>query len=76
MLLREKLEDQGDKLKELELAKARKRLELLEKLQHQLAGIGRTDDKVDRQVAELRDLVAAAKPKHAGKRPATLAVLR
>jgi len=76
MLLREKLEDQGDKLKELEVAKSRKRLELLEKLQHQLAGIGRTDDKVDRQLADLRTVVAAATPKSTSKRPATLAVLR
>ncbi len=75
MLLREKLEDQGEKFKELDLAKARKKLELLEKLQQQLAGIGRTDHTVDAQLAVVRDLVAAAAPK--GKqRPAALAVVQ
>ena len=73
MLLREKLEDQNDKLKELDLAKAKKKLELLEKLQQQLAGLGRTDQNVEVQLAQVRDLVAAAAPKGAGKR---LAVVR
>jgi predicted CoA-substrate-specific enzyme activase len=73
MLLREKLEDQADKLKELELAKARKRLELLERLQQQLAGLGRTDHTVETQLAQVRDLVAAAAPK--GK-PRVLNVVR
>ena len=73
MLLREKLEDQADKLKELELAKAKKKLELLEKLQQQLAGIGRTDHTIEAQLAQVRDLVAAAAPK--GK-PRALNVVR
>ena len=74
MLLREKLEDQAEKKKDLELAMAKKRLELLEKLREQLAGIGRTDHTVETQLAQLRDLVAAATPKT--KRPPALAVLR
>jgi predicted nucleotide-binding protein (sugar kinase/HSP70/actin superfamily) len=75
MLLREKLEDQGEKAKELEVAVAKKRLELLERLQHQLANIGRTDDKVDAQVASLRDLVGA-NVKAAGKKAVALPVVR
>jgi predicted nucleotide-binding protein (sugar kinase/HSP70/actin superfamily) len=47
MLLKEKLEDQADKSKELDVSVAKKKLELLERLQHQLANLGRTDDKVD-----------------------------
>jgi len=75
MLLREKLEDQAEKLKELDVAMAQKKLELLEKLQHKLAGVGKTDETVDQAVATLKDLLAANQPKNA-KRSASLAVLR
>ncbi len=77
MLLREKLEDQAEKHKELDVALARRKLELLEQLQHKLAGVGRTDDTVDQAVATLKDQLAAhhATQKHQ-KRPASLAVLR
>jgi hypothetical protein len=54
---------------------AKKKLELLERLQHQLANIGRTDDKVDAQVASLRDLVGA-NVKAAGKKAVALPVVR
>jgi predicted CoA-substrate-specific enzyme activase len=73
MLLKEKLEDQAEKKAELDLSVARKKLELLEQLRGKLAGLGRTDDKLEREVASLKDLVAANQ-KH--KRPAALAVLR
>ena len=74
MLLKEKLEDQADKAKELDVSVAKKKLELLERLQHQLAGLGRTDDKVDAQVATLRDLVGAHTK--GGKKAVTLPVVR
>jgi predicted nucleotide-binding protein (sugar kinase/HSP70/actin superfamily) len=75
MLLREKLEDQAEKLKELDVVVAQKKLELLEKLQHKLAGVGRTDDKVDQAVSVLKDLLAANAPKNP-KRTASLPVVR
>jgi predicted nucleotide-binding protein (sugar kinase/HSP70/actin superfamily) len=74
MLLRERLEDQSEKQKELELGVAKKRVELLEKLQQQLAGIGKADANVDTQLAMLRDLLAASAK--GGKRAPQLAVLR
>src|SRR5688572_29740394 len=43
MLLREKLEDQGEKAKELDVTVAQKKRELLTQLQHKLAGGGKTD---------------------------------
>lgn len=74
MLLKEKLEDQAEKAKELDVSVAKKKLELLERLQHQLANLGRTDDKVDAQVATLRDLVGAHTK--SGKKAVTLPVVR
>lgn len=76
MLLREKLEDQGEKAKELDVAVAQKKLELLTQLQHKLAGVGKTDHTVDQAVATLKDLLAANAPKNTKQRPASLAVLR
>jgi predicted nucleotide-binding protein (sugar kinase/HSP70/actin superfamily) len=75
MLLKEKLEDQADKVKELDVAVAQRKLELLTQLQHKLAGVGKTDNTVDAAVATLKDLLAASAPKNS-KRPASLAVLR
>ncbi len=75
MLLKEKLEDQGEKRGELDVAVAKKKLELLESLQGKLAVLGKTDDTIEQAVATLRDLVAASQPK-SNKRPAALAVLR
>jgi len=75
MLLREKLEDQAEKTVELDLAVAKKKLELYERLQHQLAGRGRTDTTVDRQVAALREALDAHAPRTAARRSAALAVM-
>jgi hypothetical protein len=54
---------------------------MMKGLQHKLAGVGRTDDKLDSEVAKLDTLVrewaeadAAKSPK--GKRPAALNVMR
>jgi len=74
MLLREKLEDQADKAKTLDVAVAKKKLELYERLQHQLAGLGKTDDKVDAEVAALRELVGVHTK--TGKKAVALPVVR
>jgi activator of 2-hydroxyglutaryl-CoA dehydratase/predicted nucleotide-binding protein (sugar kinase/HSP70/actin superfamily) len=62
MLLKEKLEDQAQKKVELERVLAQKKLELMKGLQAKLAGVGRIDDKLDRQIAELEAQVAATAP--------------
>jgi len=81
MLLKEKLEDQGLKRVELDRSVSVKKLEMMKLLQHKLAGIGRTDDRLDREIKELDERVAAwraaedaNKPKV--KRPAALNVMR
>jgi len=53
MLLREKLEDQATKKVELDRAVVAKKLELMTMLQGKLATVGKTDDKLDREVAAL-----------------------
>src|SRR3569623_295479 len=53
MLLKEKLEDQGQKKVELDRAVVAKKLELMKGLQQKLAGVGRTDDKLDSEFVVL-----------------------
>jgi hypothetical protein len=60
MLLREKLEDQAIKKVELERSLATKKLELMKQLQGKLAGVGRTDDRLDREIRTLEEQLAAA----------------
>jgi predicted CoA-substrate-specific enzyme activase len=81
MLLKEKLEDQGVKKVELDRSVTEKRLEMMKGLQGKLAGVGRTDDKLDGAIKILDDQVAAwraadeaTKPK--AKRPQALNVMR
>jgi len=81
MLLKEKLEDQATKKLELDRSLTEKRLAMMVALQTKLAGIGRTDDKLDREIKNLDEQVAAwraaddaNKPK--AKRPASLNVMR
>ena len=58
MLLREKLEDQATKKGELDRALTTKKLELMKSLQQKLATVGKTDDKLDREVVALDAQVA------------------
>jgi hypothetical protein len=81
MLLREKLEDQAQKKVELDRAVVAKKLELMTMLQQKLASVGKTDDKLDREVTVLAAQMAewkaadeANRPK--AKRPAALNVMR
>jgi uncharacterized membrane protein YkvA (DUF1232 family) len=81
MLLKEKLEDQAEKKVELDRTVIEKKLEMLTALQGKLAGVGRTDDRIDREIRTLNDKVAAwraaddaTKPK--AKRAAALNVMR
>jgi predicted nucleotide-binding protein (sugar kinase/HSP70/actin superfamily) len=80
MLLREKLEDRATKQAELDRSVAEKKLEMMMALQRKLAGVGRTDDRLDREIAQLDERVAAwkaaddARPK--AKRAAALNVMR
>jgi predicted nucleotide-binding protein (sugar kinase/HSP70/actin superfamily) len=77
MLLREKLEDQATKKGELDRSVTAKKLELMRVMQTKLAGVGRTDDRLDTEIRSLEALVAewaAANPKQ--KRPAALNVVR
>src|SRR6476469_5031153 len=53
MLLREKLEDQATRKVELDRSMSEKKLELMKALQQKLAGIGRTDDKLDSEIKAL-----------------------
>ncbi|MGE5186262.1 MAG: CoA activase, partial [Acidobacteriota bacterium] len=69
MLLREKLEDQAQKKVELDRTLAAKKLELMKGLQTKLAGLGRTDDKLDAEIASLEQQVAAWQAEDDAKRP-------
>jgi activator of 2-hydroxyglutaryl-CoA dehydratase/predicted nucleotide-binding protein (sugar kinase/HSP70/actin superfamily) len=59
MLLKEKLEDQGVKKQELDRSMTEKKLEMLAALQRKLAGVGRTDDRIDREIKNLGEQMAA-----------------
>jgi activator of 2-hydroxyglutaryl-CoA dehydratase/predicted nucleotide-binding protein (sugar kinase/HSP70/actin superfamily) len=80
MLLREKLEDRATKQQELDRTMSEKKLEMMLSLQRKLAGVGRTDDRLDGEIAQLGERVAAwkaaddARPK--AKRAAALNVMR
>jgi predicted nucleotide-binding protein (sugar kinase/HSP70/actin superfamily) len=81
MLLKEKLEDQATKKVELDRTVATRKLDLMKTLQSKLAGGGRTDDRLDREIKQLDEQVAAWKaadeanrPK--AKRPQALNVMR
>ncbi|HLL22475.1 MAG TPA: CoA activase, partial [Kofleriaceae bacterium] len=69
MLLKEKLEDQAIKKVELDRSVSLKKLELLKQMQTKLAGVGRTDDKLDREVRNLDEQVAAWRAEEDAKRP-------
>ena len=69
MLLREKLEDQAQKKTELDRTLVAKKLELMQGLQAKLAALGRTDDKLDHEVAVLGAQVAAWMAEDEAKRP-------
>ena len=69
MLLREKLEDQATKKTELDRAVTSKKLELMKHLQAKLAGVGRTDDKLDAEVQALEAQVALWQAEEAAKHP-------
>jgi len=69
MLLKEKLEDQGVKKVELDRSMTEKKLELMKVLQVKLAGVGRTDDKLDREIAAAGELVAAWRAQDDANRP-------
>ena len=81
MLLREKLEDRATKQAELDRSVTEKKLEMMLALQRKLAGVGRTDDRLDREIVQLDQRVAAwkaaddaARPK--AKRASALNVMR
>jgi len=81
MLLKEKLEDNAVKQVELDRTVTVKKVELMRALQHKLAGVGRTDDRLDNELKTLEAQVAewmakdeANKPK--GKRTQALNVMR
>jgi hypothetical protein len=57
MLLKEKLEDQGNKKSELDRTVTMKKLELMVGLQNKLASVGRTDDKLDTEIKALELVV-------------------
>jgi predicted CoA-substrate-specific enzyme activase len=69
MLLREKLEDQAAKKAELDRAVVAKKLELMKVLQGKLASVGKTDDKLDREVAALEAQVAEWQKQDEANRP-------
>jgi hypothetical protein len=69
MLLREKLEDQATKKVELDRAVSEKKLELMKGLQTKLAGVGRTDDKLDAEIRTLEAQVAAWRAEDEANRP-------
>jgi predicted nucleotide-binding protein (sugar kinase/HSP70/actin superfamily) len=54
MLLKERLEDQAIKERQLTLTVTEKKVELMEQLRGRLAAAGRIDEKLDQQVAALR----------------------
>ena len=69
MLLREKLEDQAQKKSELDRTLSLKKLELMKTLQAKLAGVGRTDDKLDAEVKALEELAAKWQAEEQAKSP-------
>jgi len=69
MLLREKLEDQALKKVELDRSVTEKKLELMKQLQTKLAGVGRTDDKLDREIKQLEEQVSAWRAADEANRP-------
>jgi hypothetical protein len=71
MLLREKLEDQATKKQELERSMTEKKLELMKGLQRKLAGVGRTDDRLDREIKQLDEQVAAWRAADEANKPKT-----
>jgi predicted nucleotide-binding protein (sugar kinase/HSP70/actin superfamily) len=91
LLLKERLEDQGIKEKQVELTVTKKKIELMTALQGKLAAAGRIDDKLDAQLTQLKVHVEAleaqlvpptkavptdAKPAKPAKRSAALNVHR
>jgi activator of 2-hydroxyglutaryl-CoA dehydratase/predicted nucleotide-binding protein (sugar kinase/HSP70/actin superfamily) len=87
MLLREKLEDQAQKRVDLDRAVTSKKLELMKALAHKLVMTGRIDERLDREIAQLEELVATWQPEPAtgaagenisqkAKRSSSLAVMR
>ena len=81
MLLKEKLEDQAVKKVELDRTVTEKKLEMMHSLQTKLASVGKTDERLDREIRTLVDQVSAwraadeaNKPK--AKRAAALNVMR
>jgi predicted nucleotide-binding protein (sugar kinase/HSP70/actin superfamily) len=69
MLLREKLEDQATKQVELDRAMTEKKLDLMKALQAKLAGVGRTDDRLDAEIRALDERVAAWRAQDDANRP-------
>jgi activator of 2-hydroxyglutaryl-CoA dehydratase/predicted nucleotide-binding protein (sugar kinase/HSP70/actin superfamily) len=69
MLLREKLEDRATKQTELDRSMTEKKLEMMLALQRKLAGVGRTDDRLDREIVQLDERVAAWKAADDAARP-------
>jgi hypothetical protein len=69
MLLKEKLEDQATKKVELDRSMTVKKLDLMKTLQTKLAGVGRTDDRLDREIKQLDEQVAAWKAAEEANRP-------
>ncbi|HEY1555198.1 MAG TPA: BadF/BadG/BcrA/BcrD ATPase family protein [Kofleriaceae bacterium] len=69
MILKERLEDQAAKKTELDRSVVGKKLELMTSLQHRLAQLGRTDDKLDQEVTVLAAQVAAWAAEAAANRP-------
>jgi predicted nucleotide-binding protein (sugar kinase/HSP70/actin superfamily) len=59
MLLKERLEDQAIKEKQVKVTVGEKKIELMTQLQAKLAAAGRTDDKLDSQIAALKTEVEA-----------------
>ncbi len=87
MLLREKLEDQAQKKVDLDRAVTRKKLELMKALAHKLVMTGRIDEKLDREIAQLEEMVGSWEPEgptgaagdniaQKAKRSSSLAVMR
>lgn len=87
MLLREKLEDQAQKKVDLDRSLTRKKLELMKALAHKLVMTGRIDEKLDREIAGLEEMVSTWEPEAAtgaagdniaqkAKRSSSLAVMR
>ncbi|HEY4239169.1 MAG TPA: acyl-CoA dehydratase activase-related protein, partial [Kofleriaceae bacterium] len=71
MLLKERLEDQATKKVELDRTVTEKKLELMRALQTKLAGVGRTDDKLDREIHTLDEQVSAWRASDEANKPKT-----